>query len=105
MSRKIISIGSLIVFASTCNASGLDSEKYEVSIACATAMSVAVVDFQKKEGPIKEGGEFGKIACVQRGGSEVEVIFVNKNPRARGGGVHYEISKEGNKILKVRQTR
>lgn len=75
----------------------------EVSLTCATAIGVAM-DHVVNEKDTNLHVDFGRVVCVERDG-RVEILFLSGNRQLRGGGIQYEISKDGKTILSVKHTR
>lgn len=74
----------------------------EVSLTCATAIGVAMDHVVNEATNLYV--DFGRVVCIERGG-RVEILFQRKNRQLRGGGIEYEISKDGKTILSVKHTR
>jgi hypothetical protein len=75
----------------------------EVSLTCATAIGVAMSHVvNEKETNLY--ADFDRVVCVERDG-RVEILFQRTNRRLRGGGIEYEISKDGKTIFSVKHTR
>lgn len=75
----------------------------ELSLTCATAIGVAMSHVVNEEN-INLYADFDRLVCVERDG-RVEILFQRKNRRLRGGGIEYEIWKDGKTMLSVRHTR
>jgi hypothetical protein len=75
----------------------------EVSLTCATAISVAM-GHVVNEKDTNLYVDFGRVVCVERDG-RAEVMFQSGNRQLRGGGINYELSKDGKTVLSVKHTR